>query len=84
MVMFLSCGDVKPKEHAATIGRVDMSWCGYCGGWFVTTDSSTWYRAEIPEPFNKENTKAWTRFTHGETEKDKLGRRIKITSIRER
>ena len=81
--LLASCSEIKPKEYAAVVGHPDGTMCGWCGGWYIWTDSSTWYRAEIPEPFNKENTKVWIRFTQGEKEGEKLGRWINITSIKE-
>ncbi|GAA4434021.1 hypothetical protein GCM10023091_08380 [Ravibacter arvi] len=82
--LFTNCSEVKPKEQAAVIGNYDGTECGWCGGTFVWTDSTTWYRAEIPSEFRGEGKKVWIRFTNKENPGGKAGRWINITAIRER
>lgn len=82
--LFTGCSEVKPKEQAAVIGHADGTMCGWCGGTFVWTDSTTWYRAEVPNEFRGEGRKVWIRFTNKEDAIGKAGRWINITAIRER
>lgn len=80
----VSCSEVKPSEKAATIRNVDYTMCGGCGGWFVQVDSAS-YRADIPAPYNRENTPVWIRFRKDESDGNKIhGQWIIITSIRDR
>jgi hypothetical protein len=80
----VSCTEVKSQEEAATIMNLDHLECGGCGGWIVQVDSAS-YRADIPAPYNKDNTPVWIRFRKDESSGNKVsGRWIIISSIRER
>ncbi|WP_342089385.1 hypothetical protein [Dyadobacter sp. OTU695] len=78
------CGSVQPEEKAAYIGRADPLFCGWCGGWYVTVDS-TMYRANLPVPYNAGNQNVWIRFEKDESDgAKKQGNWINISSIRPR
>lgn len=84
LIVQASCSEVKPSEKAATIRNVDYTMCGGCGGWFIQVDSAS-YRADIPVPYNKENTPVFIRFKKDESDGLKVqGRWIIISSIRDR
>ncbi|GAA4439431.1 hypothetical protein GCM10023091_21560 [Ravibacter arvi] len=67
--LFTNCSEVQPKEQAVIIGNYDGTMCGQCGGTFIWTDSTTWYRADVPPEFRTDSAKAWIRFTMNEEKK---------------
>lgn len=81
--LLVSCKEIQPTEQAATVVYRDHTYCGFCGGWFVNVDS-TQYRAEIPEPYAKENNQIWIRYELNQTQGYKAGHWINIKSIRQR
>lgn len=78
------CDSVRGKEAAAVVGDMDLTFCGYCGGWFVSVDSVR-YRAEIDQPFREQGKRVWIRYKKDESDEGKkMGKWIIVTSIRER
>ncbi|GAB2772871.1 hypothetical protein GCM10027275_14770 [Rhabdobacter roseus] len=53
--------EAEPKEQAAIIEYYDYSKCGFCGGWFVKVGEAR-YRAEVPPPYDQNNTLVWIRY----------------------
>lgn len=88
LIAALGCQKEVGPEHAAVVSGRDFAFCGACGGWIVYVvegTDSTMYRADIPAPFDKNNTPVLIRYERDLSDglKD-AGRWIKIHSIRSR